>query len=189
MTAPAPSWLARCRPVAINLFIAVFLIVLAIEAVPQAPWALRFAVQRWTVPLGIAQGPWTLFAPGPDRTNLRLRVEIEYRDGRRLNWRAPNWREQSAAAMWVGHRRREWLTRLITQEGTPAWKRWGRHLARELRPDLASAERGATIRIIFQEGAIAPAEQKPWRSMTEPPEFQGESVLITDRPPASEALP
>ena len=172
MTAPSPTrlltWpeqLARWRLLAINAFIVAFLVVLAIEAIPQTPLDLRLWVQRWIVPLGIAQGPWTLFAPGPDRTNMRLRVEVEYADGVRREWRAPNWREQSALAMWAGHRRREWLTRLITDEGKPAWKHWGQWLARELRPELDGAEHGATIRIIYQEGEIAPAERKPWRSI------------------------
>jgi|GEM_PF-1503888 len=180
MPAPATSWLARWRLYATNAFIAAFLLVVAIEAIPQVPLAWRLQVQQWTVPLGIAQGPWTLFAPGPDRTNMRLRVEIAYSDGVRREWTAPNWREQSVLAMWAGHRRREWLTRLMTQEGAPAWKHWGRHLARELRPELPDADRGATIRIIYQEGEIAPAELKPWRSIREPIEFQGEIVLFRE---------
>jgi len=187
MTAPAPTrlltWpkqLGRLRLLAANALVAAFLLVMAIEAIPQTPLAWRLSVQRWIVPLGIAQGPWTLFAPGPDRTNMRLRVEITYRDGVRREWTLPNWREQSALAMWAGHRRREWLTRLITQEGQPAWKHWCRRVARELRPELTDAERGATIRIIYREGVIAPAEQKPWRSMREPPEFQGEVVLLRE---------
>jgi hypothetical protein len=135
------------------------------------------------VPLGIAQGPWTLFAPGPDRTNIRLRVEIVYRDGVRRDWRAPHWREQSNGVKFVEYRRREWLTRLVTQEAAPAWDHWGRQLARELRPDLADAERGATIRIIYQEGEVAPAEIKPWRSIRQPAEYQGELLLTSEEVP------
>jgi hypothetical protein len=189
MTAPAPTPLARCRLAATNVFIAALLVILAIEAIPQSPLALRLMLARWTTPLGLAQGPWTLYAPGPDPTNMRMRVEVVYRDNERREWTSPNWREQSIAAMWAGHRRREWLTRLMTQEGAPAWQHWGRQMARELRPDLADAAAGATIRIIYEEGPIAAAELKPWRSIREPAEFSGSIVLSSEKVPLSQPEP
>jgi hypothetical protein len=175
-TRPAPSPLRW----GVNALIALFLLVLAIDVLPQAPLALRLKLQPLLVPLGIAQGPWNLFSPGPDRINLRLRAEIKYRDGQERQWTAPNWREQSVAAMWAGHRHHGWYDRLVSQEAAPAWTGWCRHLARELRPDLPDAERGAVVRVIYQEGPIRPAELRPWRSINEPPSFESEGVLITE---------
>jgi hypothetical protein len=165
----------------VNAFIALFLLALAIDVLPQSPPTLRLKLQPLLVPLGIAQGPWNLFSPGPDRINLRLRAEITYRDGQKWNWTAPTWREQSPATMWASHRRHGWYDRFVSQEAAPAWSGWCRHLARELRPDLPDADRGAVVRVIYQEGPIPPAELKPWRSIREPPLFESEGVLITER--------
>jgi hypothetical protein len=174
-----PLPLARLRLFAINAFIAAFLLALAIDVVPQSPLALRLKLQRVLVPLGLAQGPWNLFAPGPDRTNMRLRAEITYRDGQRVEWAAPTWREQSAAAMWAGHRRREWLSHLVTQEAAPVWEPWARHLAREQRPELPDADRGAVVRVIYRLGPIPAAESRPWRSIREPTVYEEAEFVLT----------
>jgi len=179
-TSPATSLLARWRLYAVNTFIALFLIALAIDTMPQSPLALRLRVQRLLVPLGIPQGPWNLFAPQPDRLNLRVRAEITYRDGVRRDWAAPNWHELSPLARWTSHRRHTWIDRLVTQEAAPVWEPWCRHLARELRPEMQGADRGATVRVIYREGPIRPAELRPWRSIREEPEFEGESVLTIE---------
>lgn len=189
MTAAAPSPpttspalrapLAKLRLFAINAFIVAFLLALAIDVLPQSPLALRLKLQRWLVPLGLAQGPWNLFAPEPDRTNIRLRAEITYRDGQRIRWTAPTWREQSAAAMWAGHRRHEWLDHIVTQEAAPVWGNWCRHLAREQRPDLPDADRGATVRVIYQLGTIPAAELRPWRSIREPTQYEDDELVLT----------
>ena len=176
--APPRLW-SRLRLIAVNAFIAAFLVLLAIDVMPQSPLALRLKLQRVLVPLGIAQGPWNLFAPGPDRTNIRLRAEITYRDGQRQEWSAPTWREQSAAQMWWGHRRHAWYDHLVAQEAGPIWEQWCRHLAREQRPDLADADRGAVVRVIYQLGPVAPADLKPWRSIGEPPQYEPHELVLT----------
>ncbi len=184
MSAAPPSLprapLDRWRLYAVNTLIAAFLLSLAVDALPHTPLALRLRFQRLLVPLGIAQGPWNLFAPQPDRMNLRVRAEITYRDGVRRDWSAPNWQEQSPLARWTSHRRHTWIDRLVTQEAAPVWEQWCRHLARELRPELPDAERGARVRVIYREGPVRPAELRPWRSIREPPEFEGESVLTIE---------
>ena len=176
---PAPTLLARWRLYAANAFIAAFLLVLAIDVLPQSPLALRLKLQRVLVPLGIAQGPWNLFAPGPDRINMRLRAEITYRDGERREWTAPTWRDQSAAAMWAGHRRHEWIDHLVAQDAARVWERWCRHLAREQRPDLPDADHGAVVRVIYQLGPIQAAELRPWRSIHEPPQYEEHELVLT----------
>src|SRR3954468_7947680 len=91
---------------ATNLLIAAIVMIVVIDTLPQSPSALRLAIAPLAARLGINQGPWTLFAPDPDRTNTQLRAEITYRDGERREWIGPDWRKVSAWDKWVGHRRR-----------------------------------------------------------------------------------
>ena len=176
---PAPP-LVRWRLVTVNALVALLLIAVAIDTMPQAPFALRLRVHRLLVPLGIAQGPWNLFAPQPDSMNLRVRAEITYRDGVRRDWEAPQWHKLSPLARWTAHRRHTWIDRLVTQEAAPAWEAWCRYLAREQRPEFAEADRGATVRVIYREGPIRTAELRPWRSIREESQFEGESVLTIE---------
>jgi hypothetical protein len=173
--------LTRLRLYAVNTFIAVILMILAIDTLPQSPLGLRLALQPLIVRLGIAQGPWLLFGPDPDRTNIRLRAEILYRDGQRAEWVAPDWRQQSSWEMWTGHRRHEWVDTMVYQESAAAWEPWCRHLARTLRPDLPEADRGAEVRLIYQEAVVPPAENKPWRSIREPTKFDSGWVLTIEK--------
>ena len=114
-----PSLFSRLRLYAVNAIIAALLVVLALDQLPQAPLAIHLANQRIAARLGVLQGPWHLFSPNPDRTNLRLRAEITYRDGERREWTAPTWRDYSVAAMWLNHRRHEWVDHMVTQEAAP----------------------------------------------------------------------
>ena len=194
MTAPPPPpappgidfwWqFARLRLGAINTFIATLLVVLAIDVIPGSPQALRLTLQRVLVPLGIAQGPWDLFAPKVDQNNMKVRAEITYRDGVRRDWAAPEWRKQSPAAMWTGHRRHEWIDHVVSQEAAPVWENWCKALAREQRPDFPEAERGATVRLIYRLGPIRSADLRPWHSFREPSYYEDfEGLLITERFP------
>jgi hypothetical protein len=177
---PPAAPLIRWRRYAVNALIVLFLITLAIDTIPQAPLALRLRVQQLVARLGTVQGPWNLFAPGPDRMNLRVRAEITYRDGLRRDWEAPRWHKLSPLARWTTHRRHTWIDRLVTQEAAPAWEPWCRYLARELRPDFPAADDGASVRVIYREGPIRPAELRPWRSIRAEPEFEGESILTIE---------
>jgi hypothetical protein len=147
---------------------------------PQSPSALQIAIRPLVVRLGIHQGTWTLFAPDPDRVNTRLRAEITYRDGERREWNGPDWRQMSPLEKWIGHRRFEWFDHLASQNGAPAWEPWCRHLARTQRPELENADRGATVRLIYREANIPPAESRPWRSIREPVEFDDGWVLTIE---------
>ena len=67
---------------------------------------------------------------------------------------------------------------ILTQEATPALEAWTRHLARRLRPDLPDADRGAEVRVTYQEAPIPPAFTKPWTTWRQPPPF-GDAWTLT----------
>lgn len=171
----------RLRHYALNALIAVLLAAVVVDALPQSPLALRMAIRPVLVSLGLEQGPWMLFAPDPGDTLYQMRAEITYRDGQRAEWSVPAWRHESWPQIWWKSRRRQWLRRLCMQEAAPAWQAWARHLARSLRPDLSDAERGAEVRLIFQEASIPPASSRPWTSWREPIEFHDVAVFPLER--------
>jgi hypothetical protein len=97
--------LPRLQRIGVNLLIATVLALVAIEAIPQSPRAVRAAVQPLTRRIGLAQS-WNLFV-SPDMVNTRLRAEITYADGRTEEWRSPDWRALCPARRFVMHRHSE----------------------------------------------------------------------------------
>jgi hypothetical protein len=168
----------RIRLVAVNGLIAALFALILIDALPLSPLALHHAIQPIVQRLGIQQGKWNMFTPEPDSINHRLRAEITYRDGQKAVWQTPEWRSQRPWQRWIGNRHQEWHDRMLTQEAAPAWEAWARSLARSLRPDLTDADRGAEVRITYQEAPIPPAEERPWTTWREPPPF-GEAWTLT----------
>jgi hypothetical protein len=160
---------AHIKLCAINAFIAFVVTCIVIDSLPQAPQAMNLAMQPIVRRLGIHQGPWNMFAPTPDRLNLTLRAEITYRDGKKAEWSSPDWRHQPLWDRWIKHRHQEFGEMIVMQEGAPAVEPWARRLARQLRPDLPDADRGAEVRITYQEAEIPPAATRPWTTWREPP--------------------
>ena len=160
------TW-ARIRLWAINTFIAAMLAVLAVDALPLAPTSLRVLIQPFIAATGIAQGQWTLFAPEPDRVNRRLRAEIEYPGGTKVEWATPIWRERSAGEVFVNHRRRRWWDQVVSPDYAAAWEPSCRYLAKQNRPEGLAEISGTKVRLIYQESPVPPAEVKPWPSIRE----------------------
>lgn len=170
----------RLRTVVINGLIAIVLAVLAIDTLPQVPAAVHDALRPWLIRLGVDQGAWNLFAPEPDRLNMRLSAEVTYRDGEKRTWRGPVWKDASAWQKWVGHRHLEWFDHITAQTSQPVWEPWCRHLARQARPDFPEADRGALVRVLYHEAEIPPAEIHPWPSMRDAMAFDEGWVLTIE---------
>jgi|SRR6188768_4393379 len=169
------SW----RQYILNAFIAIVVTVIALDMLPQSPPAVRRHLTPVLVRLGINQGYWDLFAPDPDRANTRLKAEITYRDGEKREWHGPDWANVSAWEKWVGHRRFEWCDHILLQSAAPAWEAWCRQIARQMRPDLPDAERGAEIQVVYTEAIIPLAEQRPWPSIRQPVGFKDDGMVLT----------
>src|SRR5439155_18873354 len=171
-------WLPRLRLYAIHTFIAVIVVIVLIDTLPQTPPAVRSLLAPWLIRLGIRQDLWNLFSPVPDFVNTRLKAEITYRDGERREWHGPQWSQLSAWQKWVRHRDVEWYDHVALQSGAGAWESWCRYLARTQRPELPDADRGAEVRMIYEEAVIPRAEDRPWPSIRNPPAF-GEGWVLT----------
>lgn len=169
--------LSRLRLYAVNALLAAFLVLLAIDVLPQSPGALQRAIQPLLVRLGLDQGPYTLFAPSPDSINTRLLAEITYRDGQKATWISPTWRELPLVQRFTRYRQQEWLDHMALRPD-PALEPWCRYLARSMRPDLADADRGAEVRLIAEEGRIPSATDKPWTTWRKLPPF-GDGIVLS----------
>ena len=170
--------LTRLRLAAVNLLIAAIIVLMLIEAMPQSPPALRNAVQPITQRVGLSQG-WNVFSP-PDGINTRISAEIKYRDGTTATWTSPDWPQLSTWQRFVGHRRSEWIDNSWGQEDAPAWQGWARFLARQQRPDLADADRGAEVKLIVHEAPVPLAEFKPWPTWRTPSKFDRSWTLTIE---------
>jgi len=175
------GWFPRLRLYVVNAFIAAIIVVVVIDTLPQSPPGVKNLVAPWLVRLGFRQDVWNLFAPEPDHVNTRLKAEITYRDGQRREWHGPEWSKIGPGEKWIRHRRVEWYDHVALQNNSAAWESWCRYLARTQRPDLTDAERGAEVRVIYQEATTAPADQRPWRSMRNPPPFDEGWVLTIEK--------
>jgi len=165
---------------AVNAFIATILLFVTIDTLPQSPKAVRTALTPLLIRLGINKGEWNLFAPDPDLVNTRWRAEITYRDGEQRQWRGPDWAKMSAWDKWVGHRHVEWCDHVLGN-GPTAWEPWCRHLARVQRPDFPSADRGAEVRVIYENATNPSADLRPWPSLRQPAEFNEQWVLTIEK--------
>lgn len=171
----------QLRLFATNALIATILAIVAIDTLPQAPTAVGLAIRPLLTRMGINQGVWNLFAPVPDRMNTRLRAEITYRDGERRDWTGPDWRRVSIWEKWVGHRRFEWFDHIVVQTNAHAWESWCRYLVRSQRPDMTDADRGAEIRVIYQEYETPLADKRPWPSIRDVQKFDEGWVLTIEK--------
>jgi hypothetical protein len=173
--------LSRLRLFGVNLLIAAVLVLVAIEAIPQSPPALRALVQPLTLRVGLAQ-EWDLFTP-PDRVNTRLRAEITYADGQTKEWRSPDWPKLSPAQRFAMHRRSEWLDNIWNLGDSPVFTSWARYLARSERPSAVHAEQGAEVKIIIDQAPIPAAEVRPWTSYHAPAKFTESTTLAIEKLP------
>jgi hypothetical protein len=165
----------------LNTLLALFVFLVVVDTLPQAPAALHRAIQPTLCRLGINQGVWNLFAPDPDRTNTRLRAEITYRDGEQRVWHATDWSKASAWEKWVRHRHFEWQDHIINHKHIHVFEPWCRWIAQEARQDFPEADRGAEVKVIYQEAMIPHAEQRPWNSFRQGSAFDEGWVLTIEK--------
>jgi hypothetical protein len=183
-----PPWVERGRLYIVNAFIVSMILVVVVDTSPLTPLTVRLKLMPVLNGLGIYQGPWNMFTPGPDNVNTRLRVEITYRDGEIREWQSPVWNRASVWENWVGYRYRQWYDHVLPLQ--PAWEPWFRDLARTLRPELNQADKGADVRMMVSEGIIPPPGDGRWPSLTQPLGFHQRLQIALELPsnPAERAI-
>jgi hypothetical protein len=173
--------LPRLRLIGVNLLIAAVRALVAIEAIPQSPAAVRTAVQPLTRRIGLSQS-WNVFVPA-DTVNTRLRAEITYADGQTAQWRSPDWPAISPARRFLMHRRSEWLDNIWGAGDSPALTSWARYLAKSQRPEQPDADRAAQVKIIIEQAPIPSADIVPWTSSRTPFRFDESTTLAIEKLP------
>ena len=132
----------RSRRVA-NVFQATLLFVLLSSGLPTlhpAQDALRGALDPLVDGVGLWQSQWELFAPEPDKVNVRVVGFVEFADGVTAGWRSPDWRSMSAAARFRHFRLAEFVDGIRLDSNRGAWPAFARWVAREVQhPDGGDA--------------------------------------------------
>jgi hypothetical protein len=141
----------------VNLFLAGFLAVLAIDAFHTVNGAHQAAKDALDVPLvltGLWQGPWRLYAPDVDKDNLRLKADLVFADQATATWSSPDWSQLSALRKFRLARHINYYNAILLADRQPAWDALCAYLARTVpHPQGKSAAvvqitlslRGATI--------------------------------------------
>jgi len=117
----------------VNVFLALFLVVLAIDAfrpISESHQWLKDELNYPLVKLGLWQGPWRLFGPDVDRVNLRLSALITFADGTTDTWESPDWPELSWARKFVLARHMNYYGNILKAGQEPAWDGLSAYLAR-----------------------------------------------------------
>ena len=162
----------------------------------QNPVAGHFYV--WTSPLldatGTWTGPWFMFAPEPDRTNHRIRAEIEYQGGRKVLWRSPEWPELSCWRRFCLSRELEYVDALggiadRSPEKLALWSVFADHLAREQQTNPEPAGAPQSVRFIVEEATIANPQVEGWQPMSQLYPRDEERVVMTRNFPLPPKMP
>ncbi len=127
----------RLRRWFVNSFIAVWLCVTAIDALPSTCTGHR-RLKDWLDPYldatGLWQMTWQLFAPEPDSINVRLKARVFYDDGTDADWNSPDWQNSSTLTRFVRFRRMAYFERARRDENQAAWPHLADFVSKNLVP-------------------------------------------------------
>src|SRR5437763_641515 len=119
--------------VRVNVFLAVFLPALAIDAfhpIGDSHAELDRQLNHVLAPLGLWQGPWRLYGPDVDKVNLRLSAEVHFTDQTVATWDSPEWTEISALKKFFRARHMNYWANILKADEEPAWDALSAYLAR-----------------------------------------------------------
>ena len=153
-----------------NALQAMLLFVLLTSALPTvhpAQDALRETLDPFVDAVGLWQGQWELFAPEPDKVNVRVVAFVEFEDGVMGGWRSPNWRTLSAAARFRHFRLAEFVDGIRLDAHHGAWPAFARWVAREVKhPEGGDAP---AVRVtLWRYWVVIPEPQLPLSLLSDP---------------------
>ncbi len=163
-----------------NAFQALLLFVLATSALPTLHTAqdkLREMLDPLVDAVGLWQGQWELFAPEPDKVNVRVVAIVEFADGVTGGWRSPNWQEMSAAARFRHFRLSEFVDGIRLDNNSGAWHAFARWVAREVEhPEGGDA---APVHVtLWRYWVIIPEPESPLRPLSSPLPMSNQSRFL-----------
>lgn len=164
------------RRIATNFFIVSFVALIFVDTFPTKigrHQQLLDAIDPIYDVTGLWQGPWELFAPGVDRENHRILVEVDFEDGSTRIWNSPDWSEMSCWQKFRNVRKIEFYDRIRSESNRAAWSSFARFAAREVKNGESEPVRARLV--VLSKNVPPPGESDPdeWTRT----QFHTESLL------------
>ena len=168
----------------VNVFLAVFLVVLAVDVfVPlnESDEWLKDKINTSLVVTGLWQGPWRLYTPA-DRVNLRFKAEVVFADQVTATWTSPDWSQVSALRKLVLARHMNYFGYVLRAD-EPAWDGLCAYLARTVPHPQGKVVAVEQVTLSLRGALIPPPTEKmlPARPYLD---FNAWEVLRVWKPPA-----
>jgi hypothetical protein len=147
----------------VNVFLAGFLVVLAIDAfhaVNGAHQAAKDAINLPLVVTGLWQGPWRLYAPDVDKDNLRLKADLVFADQATATWTSPDWAQLSALQKFRLARHMNYYNAILLAGREPAWDALCAYLARTVPHPQGKPAAVVQITLSLRGAKIPPPSHK-----------------------------
>ncbi|MGB0581521.1 MAG: hypothetical protein ACPGVU_17630 [Limisphaerales bacterium] len=128
---PPMNKIDKLKRYAVNIFIVCIIALFTIDGMPDfitSHVMLRDNLNPILKKIGLWQGPWDLFAPEPDKENIRITAEVIYADGGVFKWSSPDWRKKSRWYLVRHYRRQEYYDNARRDVNQPAWPALARHV-------------------------------------------------------------
>ncbi len=171
--------MSRARKTAANLFIAGYLICCLIDAPPVVSPSharLKAALDPLLDVTGLWQESWRLFAPEPQKRNVRVSAQFYFADGSTLRWDSPHWAELNLFEKFFSVRRMKYYDLLTEDANRPAWRTFALYRLSQL-PD--AARRRVTRVELWRHWSITPRPEESWTPVGGPVELGEQEVFFT----------
>ncbi len=175
----ATTVLKRAKKWGANALIAVVLALMVLQMAPGVPDWILWRPHTLAEATGLWQFTWSMFTPAPDAENHRLRATIEYYDGRTVQWRSPEYREESWWQRFVGHRRSEYIDEIHSPYYDAALPGMARWVIASHRADESERGRPKRIEIYIEATDIPDPRLKGWQPHR-PAKFESETLVFTE---------
>jgi hypothetical protein len=147
----------------VNLFLAGFLAVLAVDAfhtVNDAHQAVRDGLDVPLVLTGLWQGPWRLYAPDVDKDNLRLKADLVFADQATATWSSPDWSQLSPLQKFRHAREINYYNAILLADRQTAWDALCAYLARTVPHPEGKAIAVVQVTLSLRGAKIPPPDQR-----------------------------
>lgn len=164
-----------------NLLLGAWLLLVLVDALPRTSLLhqrLKNRVDPFLDVTGLWQGTWQLFAPGPDKIDVRVTAEISYADGRTRSWQSPDWRDMSGWQKFVNFRAMEYYDTVRRNENSAAWESLADYLVQTVPAPDGSSIKPTKVTLARRWSLVPPVKEGLHRPYRERRAFQGPYVLL-----------
>lgn len=164
-----------------SLFLGAWLLLLFVDTLPSTSLIhqrLKDKVDPFLDVTGLWQGTWQLFAPEPDKIDVRVTAEISYADGSTRTWQSPDWRDTSSWQKFVNFRAMEYFDNVRDDDNAAAWGSLADFLARTVPAAGGSSIKPTKVKLARSWSLVPPLEEGLHRPYRERRTFEGPYVLL-----------